>query len=39
LPHRAGLSVEAREKSIDNAVGNARRLMAGDEPKGIVLPV
>ena len=39
LPHRAGLSVEAREKSIDNAVGNARRLMAGDEPKGIALPV
>jgi D-3-phosphoglycerate dehydrogenase len=39
LPHRAGLSVEAREKSIDNAVGNARRLMAGDDPEGIVLPV
>ena len=39
LPHRAGLSVEAREKSIDNAVGNARRLMAGEDPQGIVLPV
>jgi phosphoglycerate dehydrogenase-like enzyme len=36
LPHRAGLSVEAREKSIDNAVGNARRLMAGEDPRGIV---
>ena len=39
LPHRAGLSVEAREKSVDSAVGNALRLMAGDDPKGIVLPV
>ena len=39
LPHRAGLSVEAREKSIDNAIGNARRLMTGDDPEGIVLPV
>jgi len=39
LPHRAGLSVEAREKSIDNAIGNAKRLMAGEDPQGIVLPV
>jgi phosphoglycerate dehydrogenase-like enzyme len=39
LPHRAGLSLEAREKSIDNAVGNARRLMAGEDPLGIVEPV
>jgi phosphoglycerate dehydrogenase-like enzyme len=39
LPHRAGLSVEARQKSIDNAVGNAHRLMAGKDPIGIVLPV
>jgi phosphoglycerate dehydrogenase-like enzyme len=39
LPHRAGLSVEAREKSVDNAVGNAKRLMAGEDPIGIVLPV
>jgi phosphoglycerate dehydrogenase-like enzyme len=39
LPHRAGLSVEAREKSIDNAIGNAKRLMAGEDPIGIVLPV
>ncbi len=39
LPHRAGLSVEARQKSIDNAIGNARLLMAGKEPEGIVLPV
>ena len=39
LPHRAGLSVEAREKSIDNAVANANRLMRGEDPIGIVLPV
>jgi len=39
LPHRAGLSVEARQKSVDNAVGNAKRLMAGEDPIGIVLPV
>ena len=39
LPHRAGLSVEAREKSIDNAVQNAKLLMAGEDPVGVVLPV
>ncbi len=39
LPHRAGLSVEAREKSIDNAVQNAKLLMAGEDPAGVVLPV
>lgn len=39
LPHRAGTSIEAREKSVDNAIGNARRLMAGEEFEGIVLPV
>ncbi len=39
LPHRAGLSVEAREKSIDHAVANAMRLMAGEDPQGIVLGV
>ncbi len=39
LPHRAGLSVEARQKSVDNAVGNARLLMAGKDSEGIVLPV
>jgi phosphoglycerate dehydrogenase-like enzyme len=39
LPHHAGMSVEARQKSVDNAIGNARRLMAGDEFEGIVLPV
>jgi phosphoglycerate dehydrogenase-like enzyme len=39
LPHRAGLSVEARQKSVDHAVANAKRLMAGGDPVGIVLPV
>lgn len=39
LPHRAGTSIEARQKSVDNAIGNARRLMAGEDPEGIVLPV
>jgi hypothetical protein len=39
LPHRAGSSVEAREKSIDNAVQNAKLLMAGEDPVGVVLPV
>jgi phosphoglycerate dehydrogenase-like enzyme len=39
LPHRAGLSVEAREKSVDNAIANAKRLMAGEEFEGIILPV
>jgi phosphoglycerate dehydrogenase-like enzyme len=39
LPHRAGTSIEARQKSVDNAIGNARRLMADEDPEGIVLPV
>jgi len=39
LPHRAGSSVEAREKSIDSAVRNAKLLMTGEDPVGIVLPV
>ncbi len=39
LPHHAGMSVEARQKSVDNAVENARLLMAGKDPLGIVLPV
>jgi len=39
LPHRAGSSIEAREKSVDNAIGNAKLLMAGKDPEGIVLPV
>jgi glyoxylate reductase len=39
LPHHAGMSVEARQKSVDNAIENARLLMAGKEPLGIVLPV
>ncbi len=39
LPHHAGMSVEARQKSVDHAIGNARRLMEGKEPIGIVLPV
>ena len=39
LPHHAGMSVEARQKSVDQAIGNAKRLMAGEDPLGIVLPV
>ncbi|MDE0592331.1 MAG: NAD(P)-binding domain-containing protein [Dehalococcoidia bacterium] len=39
IPHNAGMSVEARQKSIDHAVANAKLLMAGDDPVGIVLPV
>jgi phosphoglycerate dehydrogenase-like enzyme len=39
LPHHAGMSVEAREKSVDHAIANAKRLMAGEDPVGIVLPV
>lgn len=39
LPHHAGMSVEARQKSVDNAIENAKLLMAGKEPLGIVLPV
>jgi len=36
LPHFAGGSVEAREKSLDFAIQNAARLAAGDEPEAIV---
>ncbi len=39
LPHRAGTSIEARQKSVDNSIANARRLMADEDPEGIVLPV
>jgi phosphoglycerate dehydrogenase-like enzyme len=39
LPHHAGMSVEARQKSVDHAIGNAKLLMAGKDPVGIVLPV
>ena len=39
LPHRAGMSIEAREKSIDTAIMNANLLAGGGEPVGIVLPV
>jgi phosphoglycerate dehydrogenase-like enzyme len=39
LPHRAGTSIEAREKSIDTAVLNANLLAEGRDPVGVVLPV
>jgi phosphoglycerate dehydrogenase-like enzyme len=39
LPHRAGTSIEAREKSIDTAVTNANLLAEGKDPIGVVLPV
>ena len=39
LPHRAGTSMEAREKSIDTAVMNATLLSEGKDPVGVVLPV
>ncbi len=39
LPHRAGGTIEAREKSIDTAILNARRLSEGKEPAGIVASV
>lgn len=39
LPHRAGTSIEARQKSIDTAITNANRLAAGEEPIGLILPV
>jgi phosphoglycerate dehydrogenase-like enzyme len=39
LPHRAGTSIEAREKSIDTAITNANLLAEGSEPIGVVLPV
>ena len=39
LPHRAGTSIEAREKSVDTAIGNANLLAQGGDPIGVVLPV
>jgi phosphoglycerate dehydrogenase-like enzyme len=39
IPHHAGMSVEARQKSVDNAIANAKLLMTGKGPNGIVLPV
>jgi phosphoglycerate dehydrogenase-like enzyme len=39
LPHRAGTSIEAREKSVDNAAHNATLLSQGKDPVGVVLPV
>ena len=39
LPHHAGMSVEARQKSVDHAIRNAKLLMAGKDPVNIVLPV
>ncbi len=39
LPHRAGRSIEAREKSVDSAIANANLLAGGGEPVGVVLPV
>lgn len=39
FPHLAGLSIEAREKSVDNAIANALRLAGGEDPIGEVLPV
>ena len=39
LPHRAGTSIEAREKSIDTAITNANLLAQGKDPVGVVLPV
>lgn len=38
-PHLAGLSIEAREKSLDFAVHNAMRVAEGKEPESVVLPV
>ncbi|MBM3958350.1 MAG: hypothetical protein FJ314_01065 [SAR202 cluster bacterium] len=38
-PHLAGLSIEAREKSLDFAVHNAVRVIQGKEPESVVLPV
>ena len=39
IPHHAGMSVEARQKSVDNAIDNAKLLMTGKGPNGIVPPV
>ena len=39
LPHLAGMSIEAREKAIDNALYNAVQLAGGKEPRGVILPV
>ncbi|MBI4307083.1 MAG: lactate dehydrogenase [Chloroflexi bacterium] len=37
-PHLAGLSIEAREKSLDFAIHNAMRVAQGKEPESVVLP-
>ena len=39
LPHRAGTSIEAREKSVDIAITNANLLAQGEDLIGLVLPV
>jgi phosphoglycerate dehydrogenase-like enzyme len=39
LPHRAGTSIEARQKSVDTAITNANLLAEGKDPIGVVLPV
>ncbi len=38
LPHLAGLSIEAREKALDNAAHNTGRIAAGQEPEAVVPP-
>lgn len=38
-PHLAGLTIEAREKSLDFAVENALRVARSEDPEAIVLPV
>lgn len=38
-PHLAGLSIEAREKSLDFAVHNTMRVAEGKDPESVVLPV
>jgi phosphoglycerate dehydrogenase-like enzyme len=38
-PHLAGMSIEARQKSLDFAVHNAMRVAEGKEPESVVLPV
>jgi len=35
----SGLSIEAREKSLDFAVHNAVRVIQGKDPESVVLPV
>lgn len=38
-PHLAGLSIEAREKSLDFALYNTIRIAEGKDPESVVLPV